>query len=893
MGAGGGGICRCCLEPLFEWLILDDDTDLQIHRKRTAFWVYVGVIFTCAVSLAMQFGASDFYLVVMGITLVSCIAQLVWMLSTRTCSDGLVVQMTATGFFAAVGFDLNGSATGHRSWPLFIIAFDLILVMDGPAWLPNAANVVGVFWTILVSLEGSYRFGLFDAPLLTSQEHRYETSCGCEVLPCGEGSVSGALNYSLLALFVIVVDSFISRRFAQKVAAEVRTVKNAILTVESVAENLVDFDLETAAVNLQAAHGGIPDELFEHFGDLIRHLDMYRPYLPDSLFENDHSEASAGPVFSPEVMNNGAGEVQGAIVFTDIRSSSTIWKGCPEGMRKALRIHNKVIRKAIAGHNGYEVKTIGDAFMVAFTEMEDGVAFGLAVQEGLLNAHWPEDILHAPECVPQQDLWRGLAVRIGVAQGPVTVERNELTGRWDYFGHTVNVAARLESVAVVGSVSMLKTQVDSPELLHGKPVAQQWAMVKSAKTELKGVSDRVGLDVVSVVPAKLKGRKKLPYQICDIDANGEAERGSWGDSGSDSHSRKNSQNDEPDEPVVAGRRPRMSTRLSVGSATSGRSGRQRGQGRRPGAAVTASALTVAPSGVVGIIGFAAPDVGEFCDGAMVAIGHSRILQKVHIAIGRTSGAVTTLFGSNLMVSWGVVRRTATHLEDAVRFTELMREAAGGGLVGAPEFVLHIGMCAGPVFSGSVGGSQQRYMTILGPPVMHAMRLRLLAERQAAAADNRVESITTLITTTAAAHSPYLVPDLQPKLREEKVEDEAVLAPPAPPPGAKAAVVHPVYRILPDSPDGEKDTTNSNKLSVADHVATFNQRRSCDILPLHKDRLSARERAASSDSPTSPLSPQQPSAATADGAPSPVSVSNGSMLLQDVPASPTSHRAPSG
>ena len=36
--------------------------------------------------------------------------------------------------------------------------------------------------------------------------------------------------------------------------------------------------------------------------------------------------------------------------------------------------------------DGYEVKTIGDAFMIAFASTFDGVAFGLRVQERLFRS---------------------------------------------------------------------------------------------------------------------------------------------------------------------------------------------------------------------------------------------------------------------------------------------------------------------------------------------------------------------------------------------------------------------------------------------------------------------------------------------------------------------------
>ena len=73
-------------------------------------------------------------------------------------------------------------------------------------------------------------------------------------------------------------------------------------------------------------------------------------------------------------------------------------------------------------------------------------------------------------------------MRIGVNTGPVSVEENALTGRTDYFGHTVNVAARLESTCKPGAVAV-------PSDLYTSECVACSAVVGDAKAlDLKGVS---------------------------------------------------------------------------------------------------------------------------------------------------------------------------------------------------------------------------------------------------------------------------------------------------------------------------------------------------------------------------------------------------------------------
>ena len=53
------------------------------------------------------------------------------------------------------------------------------------------------------------------------------------------------------------------------------------------------------------------------------------------------------------------------ILFTDIQASTVLWAQVPDHMAAALDTHHDTIRRLIATHKAYEVKTIGDCFMIA------------------------------------------------------------------------------------------------------------------------------------------------------------------------------------------------------------------------------------------------------------------------------------------------------------------------------------------------------------------------------------------------------------------------------------------------------------------------------------------------------------------------------------------------
>ncbi|MCC7000171.1 MAG: hypothetical protein IT370_36565 [Deltaproteobacteria bacterium] len=143
-----------------------------------------------------------------------------------------------------------------------------------------------------------------------------------------------------------------------------------------------------------------------------------------------------------------------ALVFTDVEGSTQLWDRAPEVMRGALDVHDAIMRAGIERHGGYEVKTEGDAFMVAFASAGAAVAWCLDTQRALLEAPWPEALAsHVGERPPERGTpWGGLAVRMGIHVGDPDCRPSPLTGRMDYFGPTVNRAARVASAGHGGQV---------------------------------------------------------------------------------------------------------------------------------------------------------------------------------------------------------------------------------------------------------------------------------------------------------------------------------------------------------------------------------------------------------------------------------------------------------
>ena len=239
--------------------------------------------------------------------------------------------------------------------------------------------------------------------------------------------------------------------------------------IDEITQNTSQLDLDSARLQL-TKDGSLPRSVVLSFRQLIDAVDSFLPYLPESLKlvyraeSNDpnklikavHEQHSSTIAY---LMESSPPTVC-TIVFTDIQASTRLWEECEMGMQAALEVHNRTIRIAINDCNGYEVKTIGDAFMVAFLEATDAVHFATRVQCDLLTAEWPDTLLEHPMCERKYDpltcelLWSGIKVRIGVHCGPVDPQINPLTNRLDFFGNTVNKAARVEAQALGGGTCM-------------------------------------------------------------------------------------------------------------------------------------------------------------------------------------------------------------------------------------------------------------------------------------------------------------------------------------------------------------------------------------------------------------------------------------------------------
>ncbi|KAI0313942.1 phosphatase 2C-domain-containing protein [Amylostereum chailletii] len=197
-----------------------------------------------------------------------------------------------------------------------------------------------------------------------------------------------------------------------------------------------------------------------------------------------------------------------ALVFTDIRNSTQLWE-TNGGMPTAMRMHHSLLRRQLRICGGYEVKTEGDAFMVAFQTVSAALLWCLNVQLQLLNEPWPKEILDCAEGRERRDaagnvVERGLSLRMGIHCGIPVCERDYTTKRMDYYGPMVNRAARVEGAAAGGQIMITQDVLREIEARIFE-TGEETEYSAYQPTDTIDALRRLELAVIPVGKVKLKG----------------------------------------------------------------------------------------------------------------------------------------------------------------------------------------------------------------------------------------------------------------------------------------------------------------------------------------------------------------------------------------------------
>eukprot|EP00775_Hariotina_reticulata_P002698 gene2698-2998_t len=115
---------------------------------------------------------------------------------------------------------------------------------------------------------------------------------------------------------------------------------------------------------------------------------------------NWSSVVQLGAVAAEKKVPPGSTAKDVTLVLTDVQGSTELWEWDQQLASEAFKIHDRILRQYMTHFFGYEVSTEGDAFLVAFHEPFDAVAWCLCVQMALHNADWPQQLLmHKSTCL--------------------------------------------------------------------------------------------------------------------------------------------------------------------------------------------------------------------------------------------------------------------------------------------------------------------------------------------------------------------------------------------------------------------------------------------------------------------------------------------------------------
>ncbi|MDP3277800.1 MAG: adenylate/guanylate cyclase domain-containing protein [Deltaproteobacteria bacterium] len=169
------------------------------------------------------------------------------------------------------------------------------------------------------------------------------------------------------------------------------------------------------------------------------------------------------------------------LMFTDLTGSTAMYERLGDARAFALvQEHFAIVIDAIGRHGGAVIKTMGDAVMANFVTPVDALRASLEMAALCDRAHHKD----------------GLSIKIGFHQGPCLVVR--ANDRLDYFGTTVNVAARLQAQAHANEIVLTSALSKHPEI--AAILSEQGWPMSEFDASLKGIAAMQRLVRVDATP---------------------------------------------------------------------------------------------------------------------------------------------------------------------------------------------------------------------------------------------------------------------------------------------------------------------------------------------------------------------------------------------------------
>jgi len=162
-------------------------------------------------------------------------------------------------------------------------------------------------------------------------------------------------------------------------------------------------------------------------------------------------------------------------LFTDLKGSTALYERVGDlAAFDLVRAHFHALLGIIAAEKGAVVKTIGDAVMATFIRPEHAIVAGLRMREAM-------------KALNRERGKEDLIVKIGIHEGPcLAVMLNE---RQDYFGQTVNIASRVQSLSTAQEIHITAPVIESPGV--ASILENQAIRPIQKEAALRGIADKM------------------------------------------------------------------------------------------------------------------------------------------------------------------------------------------------------------------------------------------------------------------------------------------------------------------------------------------------------------------------------------------------------------------
>ncbi len=164
-------------------------------------------------------------------------------------------------------------------------------------------------------------------------------------------------------------------------------------------------------------------------------------------------------------------------LFTDLKGSTELYERVGDlAAFDLVRAHFRELNEIVAAEAGAVVKTIGDAVMATFPTPDRAVAAALRMREAMRRLN-------------EQRGGEDLLLKIGIHEGPCLAVT--LNDRQDYFGQTVNIASRVQNLAVSRAIFATESVVADPQ--SSKLLQDAGLKALPQRAALDGISARVAV----------------------------------------------------------------------------------------------------------------------------------------------------------------------------------------------------------------------------------------------------------------------------------------------------------------------------------------------------------------------------------------------------------------